>query len=43
MRVLAHTWTWDSGDTEVTYELTPRGKDVLLTIVHRHLQAATSR
>ena len=21
MRLLAHTWTWDSGDTEVTYEL----------------------
>jgi uncharacterized protein YndB with AHSA1/START domain len=34
MRLLAHTWTWESGDTEVTYELTPRGKDVLLTIVH---------
>lgn len=37
MRVLAHTMMWDSGDTEVTYELTPRGKDVLLTIVHRNL------
>ena len=37
-RLLAHTWTWDSGDTEVTYELTPRGKDVLLTIVHRRVQ-----
>jgi uncharacterized protein YndB with AHSA1/START domain len=34
MRVFAHTWTWESGDTEVTYELAPRGKDVLLTIVH---------
>ena len=34
MRLLAHTWTWQSGDTEVTYELTPRGKDVLLVIVH---------
>ena len=37
MRLLAHTWTWDSGDTEVTYELTPRGKDVLLVIVHRRV------
>ena len=36
-RVLSHTWTWNGGDTEVTYELTPRGKDVLLTIVHRRL------
>jgi len=36
MRVLAHTWIM-GGDTEVTYELTPRGKDVLLTVVHRRL------
>ena len=36
-RLLAHTWTWESGDTEVTYELTPRGKDVLLVIVHRRV------
>jgi uncharacterized protein YndB with AHSA1/START domain len=44
MRLLAHTWTWDSGDTEVTYELTPRGKDVLLVIVHSRVpqQAGTS-
>jgi len=26
------------GDTEVSYELSPRGKDVLLTIGHRRLQ-----
>ena len=38
MRVLAHTWMWNGGDTEVTYELKPRGKDVLLTIVHRRLE-----
>ena len=38
MRLLAHTWSWDGGDTEVTYELKPRGKDVLLTIVHRRLE-----
>jgi uncharacterized protein YndB with AHSA1/START domain len=36
LRVLAHTWNM-GGDTEVTYELTPRGKDVLLTVVHRRL------
>lgn len=37
MRVFAHTWAWQSGDTEVTYELTPKGNDVLLTIEHRRL------
>ncbi len=37
MRMLAHTWTWSSGDTEVTYELTPKGQHVLLTIVHESL------
>jgi uncharacterized protein YndB with AHSA1/START domain len=36
-RVLAHTWPKDGADMEVTYELAPRGKDVLLTIVHRRL------
>jgi uncharacterized protein YndB with AHSA1/START domain len=39
MRLLAHTWTWESGDTEVTYELTPKGKDVLLVIVHGRVPA----
>jgi len=37
LRALAHTWTWKGGNTEVTYELTPRGKEVLFTIVHRRL------
>ena len=37
MRVIAHTMFFDAGETEVTYELAPRGKDVLLTIVHRNL------
>ena len=37
-RLLVHTWAWDSGDTEVSYELTPRGKEVLLVIVHRRVQ-----
>ncbi len=37
MRLLAHTWTWGDNETAVTYELTPKGKDVLLTVVHRRL------
>src|ERR1700704_704561 len=37
MRLLAHTMTMGAGDTEVTYQLEARGKDVLLTIVHRRL------
>ena len=43
LRLLAHTWKWDSADTEVSYELTPRGKDVLLVIVHRRLSAEVAR
>jgi uncharacterized protein YndB with AHSA1/START domain len=39
LRVLSHTWRWDSGETEVTYELTPQGTDVLLTVVHRRIGA----
>ena len=35
LRALAHTWKWDAGESEVLYELEPRGKDVLLTIQHR--------
>ena len=35
MRALAHTWSWDGGESEVLYELEPRGKDVLLVIHHR--------
>ena len=38
MRLLSHTWMWNGGDTEVTYELTPRGREVLLVIVHRRLE-----
>lgn len=34
-RVLAHTWSWDGRDSDVLYELAPRGKEVLLTIHHR--------
>ena len=36
-RLLAHTWTWNGGDTEVSYQLAERGKQVLLTVVHRRL------
>ncbi len=35
LRLLAHTWSWNDKVSEVTYELTPKGKDVLLTIHHR--------
>ena len=35
MRALAHTWSWDGQETDVLYELAPKGKDVLLTIQHR--------
>ena len=35
-RVLAHTWNWDGNETDVLYELTPKGKDVLL-VIHHHL------
>ncbi len=38
MRVFAHTWAWDSCETEVTYQLAARGKDVLLTIVHARVE-----
>jgi uncharacterized protein YndB with AHSA1/START domain len=37
-RLLAHTWTWEQNDTEVTYELTPKGKDTLLVITHRRVE-----
>ena len=35
--MLAHTWKWGDNETEVTYELTPKGKDVLLTVLHQRL------
>ena len=37
MRLLAFTWQMSSADTEVSFELTPRGKEVQLVIVHRRL------
>jgi uncharacterized protein YndB with AHSA1/START domain len=37
-RVLAYTWSESrGGESEVTFELTPRGKDVALAITHRRL------
>jgi Activator of Hsp90 ATPase homolog 1-like protein len=37
-RVLAYAWGESrGGESEVTFELTPRGKDVALVITHRRL------
>jgi len=37
-RVLSYTWGGEPGDeSEVTFELTPRGNDVLLVLTHRRL------
>jgi uncharacterized protein YndB with AHSA1/START domain len=38
-RVLAYTWNMGEQGSEVTFELSPRGKDVLLTITHTGLAA----
>jgi uncharacterized protein YndB with AHSA1/START domain len=38
-RVLAYTWNMGEQGSEVTFELSPRGKDVLLTITHTGLTA----
>jgi uncharacterized protein YndB with AHSA1/START domain len=39
-RLLSHTWDEDpSVASEVTFELTPRGDDVLLVLTHRRLDA----
>src|SRR5688572_7395343 len=36
LRVLSYTWGESSGDdSEVTFELTPRGNEVLLVVTHR--------
>ena len=35
LRALGHTWNWNGQPSEVLYELTPKGKDVLLTIHHK--------
>ena len=36
-RLLSYTWGNEPNASEVTFELTPRGKDVLLVITHRRL------
>ncbi len=37
-RLLSYTWDEESGvDSEVTFELTPQGDDVLLVLTHRRL------
>ena len=36
-RLLAYTWAEESGESEVTFELSPRGEDVLLVVTHRRL------
>lgn len=36
-RVLSYTWPESGGESEVTFELTPRGNEVLLVLTHRRL------
>ncbi len=36
-RLLSYTWGGEPGDSEVTFELTRRGQDVLLVLTHRRL------
>lgn len=36
-RLLSYTWGAESNSSEVTFELFPRGQDVLLVITHRRL------
>ena len=36
-RLLAFTWNMDPEPSEVTFELTPKGNDVLFVITHRRL------
>jgi uncharacterized protein YndB with AHSA1/START domain len=36
-RLLSYTWSEPSGESEVTFELTPQGEDVLLVLTHRRL------
>lgn len=39
-RLIAYTWPGDNGASEVTFELFPEGKDVLLVLTHRRLADA---
>ena len=36
-RLLSYTWGGEREESEVTFELTPRGEDVLLVVMHRRL------
>lgn len=36
-RLLSYTWAETSGESEVTFELTPKGGEVLLEVTHRRL------
>lgn len=36
-RVLSYSWGETTGESEVTFELTPQGSDVLLVVTHRKL------
>lgn len=37
-RLLAYTWGDEPADSEVSFELTPRGENVLLVLTHRRLE-----
>lgn len=36
-RLLSYTWDEKSGNSEVSFELTPRGADVVMVLTHRRL------
>ena len=36
-RLLSYTWDEKSGDSEVSFELTPRGADVVMVLTHHRL------
>ena len=40
--VLAYTWGEDSGDSQVRFELSPRGDEVLLVVTHSRLLSVAS-
>jgi uncharacterized protein YndB with AHSA1/START domain len=40
-RLLVFLWDGDTGQTEVMFELSPQGKDVLLVLTHRRLDRPT--
>jgi uncharacterized protein YndB with AHSA1/START domain len=42
-RVLAFTWIYGGAQSEVTFDLAPRGSDVELTITHRKIAGRDSR